>query len=894
MRGSLRVVAVATATSVFLCPALPASPIANRDSKTEILITVTNTNDVGPGSLRQALADAQDGDDIQFDPNLNGQTINLTSGELVIDKNITIVGPGQDLLTVSRSSPNLFRIFHVMAGHTVTIEGLTIKNGKNGSGPGGGIYNDHATLTIESCVVANNSSSDQGGGIYCDGSGGSASLTIRNSVVRDNTVLPMFGSGEPYGGGIANIDSTLTIDNSQVTGNAARAYWSSEIYLGNGGGVYNDGTNASLTITNSLVSNNIAGMPFSQPRGHESGISNLGSRATPNKNHPFGPTLMSLGVGYGGGVYNTGTLTITNTELSSNSATFGGGGFHGDGSLTNSTISGNQSWGGNGGGIAGDPIVNNCTISGNQAWVYGGGIYGSPTITNCTISGNHASPIGSFGGGGIYGGGIVRNSTIAGNTGTLGGGIFVTGSLEIGNTVLKTGTSGGNIATQGGTVTSHGYNISNDNGSGFLTGPGDQINTDPFLGPLQDNGGPTLTHALLPGSPAIDAGDPNFTPPPFYDQRGFDYFRVSNGRIDIGSFETQPGCVILYDQTNNAGGGGIISQNFEPAYDAYDAQAADDFVVPAMQTWTIQQVKANGIYFNGPGPATTVNVIFYFDSMGFPGAPVPGGIYNSISMSDSSGNFTITLPTDLILTSGTYWVSVQANMNYSPAGEWAWNDRMVASNSAAVWQNPANGFATTCTTYGRRATTCGIDPTAPDEVFQILGCAAAATPTPTPITISGNVSYCSNPNPGPVPNATLTLTGTISGTTLSDTSGNYSFSVPSAGNYTVTPSKAPVLAGTSSINTVDVIAVQRHFLQIGTPLSGCRLLGADVNGDNSVNTVDVTAIQRFVLALSTGTANVGHYQFTPTNRTYQGVVTNQPNQNYATIVFGDVATPYVH
>ena len=89
-------------------------------------------------------------------------------------------------------------------------------------------------------------------------------------------------------------------------------------------------------------------------------------------------------------------------------------------------------------------------------------------------------------------------------------------------------------------MTSLGYNLSSDDGGGNLTGPGDQIDTDPMIGPLQDNGGPTLTHALLPGSPAINTGDPNFTPPPFYDQRGPRFRRVFNGRIDIGSFETQP------------------------------------------------------------------------------------------------------------------------------------------------------------------------------------------------------------------------------------------------------------------------------------------------------------------------------------------------------------------
>jgi hypothetical protein len=85
---------------------------------------------------------------------------------------------------------------------------------------------------------------------------------------------------------------------------------------------------------------------------------------------------------------------------------------------------------------------------------------------------------------------------------------------------------------------SDGYNVSSDDGAGYLNGPGDQINTDPMLGPLQDNGGPTLTHALLLGSPAINTGDPNFMPGG-YDQRGPGYDRVKNGRLDVGSFEVQ-------------------------------------------------------------------------------------------------------------------------------------------------------------------------------------------------------------------------------------------------------------------------------------------------------------------------------------------------------------------
>jgi hypothetical protein len=115
--------------------------------------------------------------------------------------------------------------------------------------------------------------------------------------------------------------------------------------------------------------------------------------------------------------------------------------------------------------------------------------------------------------------------------------------VKFGTTILKSG-SGGNIFNYASTVTSLGYNLSSDSGGGFLTATGDQINTDPKLGPLKDNGGPTFTHALLPGSPAIDAGDPNFTSPPDFDQRGAGFPRVVNGRIDIGAFEVIPDLLV--------------------------------------------------------------------------------------------------------------------------------------------------------------------------------------------------------------------------------------------------------------------------------------------------------------------------------------------------------------
>ena len=146
-----------------------------------------------------------------------------------------------------------------------------------------------------------------------------------------------------------------------------------------------------------------------------------------------------------------------------------------------------------------------------------------------------------------------------------------------------------------------------------------------------------------------------------------------------------------------------------------------------------------------------------------------------------------------------------------------------------------------------------------------------------------------------MPNVTLTLTGSGSGSTLSDASGNYTFSsLPSGGSYTVTPTKDPRLPGSAGIDTVDVVATQRHFLSLGTPLSGCRRTAADVNGDTLIDTIDVIAIQRFFLNRSTGIANTGQYQFSPASRSYPGIVTDQTGQNYDTLIFGDVAAGYVH
>lgn len=417
-------------------------------------ITVTSTNDGGAGSLRQALVNANDGDTISFA--VTG-TITLTSGELLVAKSVTIFGPGAATLAVDGNATS--RVFHIGPGKTVSISSLTLTNGSAISQNGGGILNDHAILTIDSCVVQN-SGADLGGGVYNDGSGGSAALTILNSTVSMNGAT--FG-----GGGICNEDqntgtATLTITNSIVSNNAVG--FADNFPPGSeGGGVYN-GTGI-MTIARSSVSGNTAGVT--------------------------GPNFPT---GVGGGISNYGTLTIISSTINSNQCWWNGGGISNSGTLTitNSTVSGNGATGQHDG----------------EPWGDGGGIVGEVTLTNSTVSGNYASlPTG-----GIEGGGVIGNTLLNNN-------------------------SGANIT---GTIKSLGYNLSSDDGGGNLNGPGDQINTDPMIGPLQDNGGPTLTHALLPGSPAINAGDLNFTPPPVDDQRGAPFVRVFRGRIDIGSFEVQP------------------------------------------------------------------------------------------------------------------------------------------------------------------------------------------------------------------------------------------------------------------------------------------------------------------------------------------------------------------
>src|SRR5258707_4082474 len=180
-----------------------------KGNRPAITITVTNGNDSGPGSLRQALVDANDGDTINFDASVG--TVILTTAELAIDKSLTLSGAPQ-MVTVARSSQTEFRIFHVMPDHSVEIDGLTISGGHITGDNGGGILNDNSTLTIAHCTVNGNaivsvSSNNFGGGIHNSGT-----MTLNQVIVNNNNALfSGGGGGVPSGGGISNTGTMIII-----------------------------------------------------------------------------------------------------------------------------------------------------------------------------------------------------------------------------------------------------------------------------------------------------------------------------------------------------------------------------------------------------------------------------------------------------------------------------------------------------------------------------------------------------------------------------------------------------------------------------------------------------------------------------------------------------------
>jgi hypothetical protein len=395
------------------------------------VFTVTNTNDSGAGSLRQAVIDASatsSPDGILFDPTVfsSAQTISLLSEILIPATSgpLTIQGPGASLLTITRDPSASDRLIDTNA--SLTISGVTMKNGApNGNSTGG----------------------EQGGAVDAEPG---VTLTIVDSVLTGNSAV--------YGGAINGFDAFVHLVRCTLSGNAAS---------GAGGGL-NSGGKGSFLIEDSTISGNSAGTP---PTFGGGGIFFQGTVAT---SPPAG--------------FTPGALVIRNSTISSNTSPLSGGG----------VLLGTLDL-----PVSGSLLVQDSTITGNTCGGIGGGVaaqFSSPSAIT------------------------LANSIVSGN---LGGNLGCTYDLS--------SYPATQVTANGSAIGDTNYYVSFSPTSGNNLAPG----TNLILGPLADNGGPTLTQAPLAGSPLINAGSTALVPAGLTtDQRGA--ARVSGPAVDIGAVEVQP------------------------------------------------------------------------------------------------------------------------------------------------------------------------------------------------------------------------------------------------------------------------------------------------------------------------------------------------------------------
>jgi hypothetical protein len=479
-------------------PTLLTAPVAVR--------VVNSVVDPGDGictatqcTLREALTDPAT-TEIQFAQGLTA-TITLAppaagGGPLRIDRSLTITGPSGGIVIRRRGTDPAFRILRVGQGVIVTLRNLTLRGGKTDLG-GGGLIN-YGALTLASCRVTDNASARGGGGIDNYGP-----LTLTNSVVARNTA--------PRGGGIANHnDMTITLTNSTVTRNA-------------GGGIH-DGS-GSVVIRHSAITYNAGGGIFKSREplvlDHVRVVGNTGGPGV-YLSEVFSTTVdkSTIAQNSGGGISITrGRLTITNSTISGNSASVGGG-IHARAIVR--------------GGV--EVRLTNSTVTSNSAGT-GGGIYIEDDTYGAAL---------------LY----LVNTTVAFNTATQAGGGVAQGngeefvSLDFVNSIAAQNSAptapdlriASSDCTNGCIAVSASHNLIGDGtGSGISNEGGNLVGNvppftapiDPLLGPLAKNGGPTATHALLAGSPAIDAATSEGCPPT--DQRGVP--RPQGEACDMGSYE---------------------------------------------------------------------------------------------------------------------------------------------------------------------------------------------------------------------------------------------------------------------------------------------------------------------------------------------------------------------
>jgi CSLREA domain-containing protein len=459
------------------------------------------------------------------------------TGDLDITDALIIVGSSSSSTLIDGN--RLDRVLEVAVDASLTINQVVVANGRVDTGTSGvggaGILNSSSLTVKNSWVFSNTAHTLRGGGLYNNG----GAITITNSTIISNAIT---GNSAREGAGISNFSGSLYIESSQVANNIGGFGYGGGIYSGQnaiisdtvitnndadfGGGLYLSG---SALVVNSIISDNVT-ISGATDAGRGGGIyyeSSVDALEISNS------VIISNTGQQGAGIYLNGVMTMTNSRVSDNFVYGDGGGIFAtlsDLTIADSTIDHNKTFpaGSNfGGGIYAAGFFDNdkfsmsgSTVNNNSAGT-AAGIYlngGSHTIQNSTLAYNETTDdMGQNTSSAIriaFGNLSLENSTVANNiaANSTDGAIVASnlGIFTVTNSIIANNV-GGNCSSFGsppeleGEIVSNGNNISSDASCNF-TQPTDLPNTDPLLGPLQNNGGLTDTFALLENSPAIDAG----------------------------------------------------------------------------------------------------------------------------------------------------------------------------------------------------------------------------------------------------------------------------------------------------------------------------------------------------------------------------------------------------
>lgn len=425
---------------------------------------------------------------------ITGRGENLaTTGDLDITQDLTLIGAGADVTAIDGGS--IDRIFHIQAAANVNMSGITIQNGNAEVGTpkeihGGGIYIRDAGVVTLSDIIVANNAATGGGGISHISGG---LLTLRNCVFQNNSAIHA-------GGGFYNSSSNVTVVDSSFIENTAEDSGAMRI---------DDTSNFYTThISNSVFKNNHATESAGSIMNNGGTMSITGSIFTGNTAMNSGGAIFSANY----------SLAITNSIIANNSTRNDAGGLIGNNiTLTNVTLSGNSAGRSGGAAMLGTgAVLNNVTVTNNIADSDNDGVGDGGGLIDRLGNPSH-----------------LRNTIVYGNVDT-----------------------GGQAPDCAGNMYSDDYNLIGTLQGCALNGTFTHvlIGKDPKLGPLQNNGGPTDTHELLPGSAAINAGNPatpgsGSTSCAITDQRGTQ--RPQNEICDLGAFEQANYLDISVEQTDS-------------------------------------------------------------------------------------------------------------------------------------------------------------------------------------------------------------------------------------------------------------------------------------------------------------------------------------------------------